>query len=354
MSRELVDIPTCPFCGVNIEKPQISGDDPDITLGRCSCGAVYACDESGKNLGSAFVEALLLACNKDWDMAWNLSEDKDFKTEIVKHYDPISHLIVPGGVFDKRRIVGALYFIRLHNPLIKTKKSSQRNSSIRTKPDIPFDKNLKIPLSKDKVEELIANYDLQPIIKRASSDKKIIKNLQRLLYSADPVIRARAAEALGKACAIISKDEPKKISRLVQTLLYSLIDTAAFSVGAFEAIAEIIVNAPDLYESYIPYLYQLISEESRRGKTIMALARIAEVKPNLLRSRAFYFLRFLKDKDPETRGYTVILLGNLKASELKEDIAKLKGDMSNIFIYQNGNIISKTIDELVSIVINNL
>ena len=110
-------IPICPFCGLNIERPKILGDDPDILVGKCPCGAVYACDESGKNRGAAFIEALVMACNKDWDKAWELSEDRDFKTEIIEHYDIVSHFVVPSGVFEKRRISGALFFVRLNSPL---------------------------------------------------------------------------------------------------------------------------------------------------------------------------------------------------------------------------------------------
>lgn len=351
MTKEIFKIPTCPFCGLDLERPGIKGDDPDITLGKCSCGAIYACDESGKNMGAAFIEALVMACNRNWDMAWELSEDKDFKTEIVKNYDVITHLIVPGGVFDKRRIAGALYFVRLNNPLdIKKEYKTIKKSEIKNKGKNYLAKGL----SRTEVEKLIASYTIQPILDMAGKDKKLIKNLQRLLYSADPLMRARAAEVLGKVCAIISKNESRQISRLLQTLLYSIVDSAAFSLGAFEAIAEIIANVPDLFEGYVPYLYQLLSEKSRRAKTLMALGRISEAKPALLRERALYLLKFLKDDDPKVRGYTVILLKNLNASELKEDIAKLKGDMSKISVYQDGQISIKTIDELVRSATNRL
>lgn len=352
MTREIVNIPSCPFCGIDIERPEILGEDPDIRLGKCSCGAIYACDESGKNMGIAFVEALVMACNKDWDKAWGLSEDQDFKTEVIEHYDIVSHFVVPGGVFDKRRISGVLFFVRLNNPqdIQDIKNDYKVVDTESNKDEAPLD----MKLSRTDVERLIASYDIPSILHRAGKDKRLIKNLQRLLYSADPIIRARAAEAMGKVCAVISKRESKKISRLIQTLLYSIIDTAAFSLGAFEAIAEIIVNAPDMFEGYVPHLYQLLSEKSRRPKALMALARISEVRPELLRPRAFYLLKFLNDDDPEVRGYTVILLEKLHASELKSDIAKLKGDMHKISFYNNGEILTKTIDELVYTALNNL
>ncbi len=343
MTKELIQIPICPFCGQEIERPEILGNDPDIVLGRCKCGAVYACDESGKNLGTAFIEALVMACNNDWDRAWELSEDKDFITNVMENYDLVNHFIVPSGVLENRRIAGALYFVRLHSPL-----PFERKNDLQKQKKSLTESALLTSLSKQKVEELISSYKLVPIIERAGKDKKLVHYLQRLLYSADPLIRARAAEALGKVCGIISKKEPQKVGRLIQTLLYSIVDSAAFPLGAFEAIAEIIYNAPQLYEKYVPYIWQLLAEESRRAKAIMALSRISEVRPELLRARAFYLLKFLKDKNPEVRGYTILLLQKLGASELKEDIAKLKGDMHKISLYENGEIKISTIDELVS------
>lgn len=341
MTKELIQIPKCPFCGQEIPRPEISGDDPDILLGKCSCGAVFACDESGKNLGAAFIEALVMACNKDWNMAWEMSEEEDFTTSVIEHYDPITHFIVPSGVFEKRRIAGALYFVRLNKPL---EVQDEILTTQQTPESVPFSTG---SLSKEKVEELISSYNLTPVISLAQKDRKIVQNLQRLLYSPDPLIRARAAEALGKVCAIVSRSNPQKISRLIQNLLYSIIDTAAFSPGAFEAIAEIIVNVPDLYEQYVPYIWQLLSEKSRRAKAIMALAKISKVRPNLFKDRAYYLIKFLDDEDPEVRGYTVLLLQNLGISTLKKEIARLRGDMHKISVYENGEIKLKSIDELV-------
>ncbi len=333
MTKEFVQVPKCPFCGTPINRPEISSENPDIFLGRCSCGAVYACDESGKNIGNALIEALVFACNKDWNKAWELSEGEDFFSEIIDNYDPISHLIVPSRSYDQRRIHGALCFVRLNTLELKKEEKMDEESV--------FEK-----LSKEDVERLISEYKIEDLVGIAGKDKKLIRNIQRLLYSADPLIRERAAEALGKVCAVMSKRNYNQVTRLFQNLLYSLVDSASYSVGAFSAVAEIIAHC-DLYDSYIPYLYQLASEKTRRAKTIMALAKISESKPDLLREKASYFRKFLEDKDPEVRGWTVILLGRIRATELKDEIAKLKGDMNRISVYDKGNIVSKTINEIV-------
>jgi len=70
---------TCPFCGKPIERPrELATHRPrEMPVGSCTCGAVYAYDATGHNLGAAFVEALVFACNWDWDLAWGLLPEED-------------------------------------------------------------------------------------------------------------------------------------------------------------------------------------------------------------------------------------------------------------------------------------
>ncbi len=82
-------------------------------MGVCSCGAVYACDVTGHNLGSAMIEALVHACTGDWDCAWDLTPDEDYLDKQLKNYDFETHHIIHAGVYEGRRIAGVLYFIRL-------------------------------------------------------------------------------------------------------------------------------------------------------------------------------------------------------------------------------------------------
>ena len=102
LGRDIIKEPTCPFCGMPVEKPkELSTRMPgEMPVGVCSCGAVYACDETGHNLGSAMIEALVFGCDMDADLAWGLLPDDDYAEEIVEHYDFVTHCIVPGGFFE--------------------------------------------------------------------------------------------------------------------------------------------------------------------------------------------------------------------------------------------------------------
>jgi len=353
LGRDIIKEPTCPFCGMLVEKPkELSTRMPgEMPVGACSCGAVYACDETGHNLGSAMIEALVFGCDMDSDLAWGLLPDDDYVEEIVDHYDYVNHFIVPGGVYECRRIAGALYFIRLHDDVQEvTSEGVQKRLDKATCPSPkPLNNHTKKkPLSKKEIEGLVKDFRVDSVVGVAREDKRIIKNLQRLLYSGDDLFRKRAAEILGHVSAVIAESNPGSISRLLQTLFYGITDTAASSWGALEAIGEIIGNKTELFAGYIPQLYQFLTNESLRAQVLQTIGRIAKSRPDLVRKATFHFIPYLGDSDPKARGYAAWLMGNLEASEAQEELEKLLGDTHAIHIYENGEMEKKTVGQVAS------
>ena len=323
----------------------------EMPVGVCSCGAVYACDETGHNLGSAMIEALVFGCDMDADLAWGLLPDDDYEEEIVEQYDYVNHTIVPGGVFETRRISGALYFIRLHDDVQEV--TSEGVKKRMGKATSPAPKSLnnhtrKRSLSKKEIEDLVKDFRIDSVVSLAGEDKRIIKNLQRLLYSGDDLFRKRAAEILGHVSAVIADRNPRSISRLLQTLFYGITDTAASSWGALEAIGEIIGNKTERFAGYIPQLYKFLANESLRAQALQTIGRIAKSRPDLIRKVTFHFIPYLGDSNPETRGYAAWLIGNLNASEAQDDLENLRGDPNEIHIYENGEMRKKTVGQVAS------
>lgn len=106
----------CPFCGNIFEIPcEIKAKLGNVfSGGRCSCGAVYVFDRTGHNLGEAYVDALVLSCDGDWDMAWKLTPDVDYKIESC-YYDGDSHQILDSRRSSRfGRAVENLLFIKLN------------------------------------------------------------------------------------------------------------------------------------------------------------------------------------------------------------------------------------------------
>ncbi|MFC1884130.1 DVU0298 family protein [Thermodesulfobacteriota bacterium] len=356
LGRDVVKRPECPFCGIIVERPrELDTRRPgEMPLGSCSCGAVYSCDETGHNVGSAIIEALVFACDMDWDLAWDLLPEEDYSHEIVENYDYQSNLIIPGGFYESRRISGVLLFVRLHEDVQEltsegvNKKLKRTKEKISVSPSETKQRVKKKSLSKTAIEKYVKEYNFESILEAAGSDKKIIRNLKRLLYSGDDLFRKRAAEAMGRACAIIGDDNPGIVSRLLASLFYSITDTAAFTWGAFEAIGEIISHRAELYAGYIPQLYQFLGDETRRASVLETVGRIALARPDLIRKHTFHFFSFLNDDNPQVKGYTIWLLGNLGAHEAREDIEKFMDEQHEISIYEEGNLVVKKIGQVSS------
>jgi hypothetical protein len=318
----------------------------EMPLGACSCGAVYACDVTGHNLGSAMIEALVHACDGDWDCAWDLTPDQDYMDQQVKSYDLETHHIIPGGVYEGRRIAGVLYFIRLNKPMAVKALPGQPETPVSPHARTSSSKIPRKSFTKQEVEALVKRYDLEPLLEMAAQDNRIIRDLKRLLYSADKLLRWRAAEALGKASAVIAQKESAVISKLLQGLFTSVSDTAASSWGSVDAIGEIISSLPNHFSGFIPQLVQLSRDPSLLPEVLRAMGKIGEAQPDLLRRFSHPMLPLLHDPHPEVRGYAAMLLGHLKAFEAKEDLIKLQQDTNDIEIYRAGELQKTTIEQI--------
>ncbi len=83
MARELPydNLLRCPFCRMPIAEAEEVNTPfgSTFTGGRCGCGAVYVFDQSGHNLGDAYVDALIYACGGDAGRAWSLTPDEDYE-----------------------------------------------------------------------------------------------------------------------------------------------------------------------------------------------------------------------------------------------------------------------------------
>ena len=347
--REIVKKPACPFCGMRIDKP----GEPDtrmpleMPVGSCACGAVYVCDETGHSLGAAMMEALTYACDMDPDLAAGLLPEDDYREEIVERYDYMHHIIVPGGALEGRRIRGALFFIRLHDDVQEVTAEGVKARMAHTAPAEAPQSQPTRPYSKQEVEDFVRRYDIEPILNAAGHDKKLIRNLQRLLYSGDDLFRKRAAETLGRVSAVIAQRDPRTVSQLLQRLFTAINDTAAFTWGAFEAVGEIIGRRPDLFGGYIPHLYPFLMDDARRAQALETLGAIARARPDLLRKITFRILLLLTHPSPAVCGHAVRLLGFLGAHEARENLGKLRGDTRELECYEAGTLTRVTIDRLV-------
>ncbi len=339
--RDVVEKPACPFCGLLIKRPsELDSSMPqEMPVGACSCGAVYTCDVTGHNLGTAMSEALLFACNSDWDLAWDLLPEEDYLVGELEEYDYPSHLIVHSGAYEGRNVTGVLYFVKLHEDVLEvTEKGFRRKLEKKSIHPVkrPEKKKVKSRFTKNDIEKMVSDYDIDAITQIAGEDKKIIRFLQRLIYSADELMRMKATEALGKASAVISEYDPAMIAKLLKNLFISISDTAASSWGAIDAIGYIISNQPRLYASYAPQLYPFIADRELLPEVLRALSNITAASPEPFKKIKFSLLPLLKENVHILRAYGILIMANLKAKEATSDLMLLFNDEEVVQIYGNG------------------
>lgn len=355
--REYVERPLCPFCGREFAPPRelVLRRPLEMPVGACSCGAVYAYDASGKNLGSAFIEALVFACNMDWDLAWGLLPQEDYQEKIVENYDWESHLIVPGGCYQGRRVRGALYFVRLCEDVREVtlggvERLLQRVTVNPRTQQAPSG----VSVSKKELEAWVREYRAEEVVCAVARDKKALWHLKRLLAAGEEEVRLRAAEMLGRAVALIAGQDPGRASELLKSFLYALEDTGSFSLGVVDALGEIIARSPERFAGYLPPLVNLLAMPVMRGRALRALSLVAESRPDLLRKFARRITPYLADPEPTVRGYAARLLGLVGAAEAREDLWRLQGDTAGVPVYNEGQIYTQTVGQLAREALENL
>ena len=342
--------PWCPFCGQDVGRPQYPDKRKlgEFALGSCECGAVYASDPSGFNIGAAIVECLVHACGDNWDLAWDLLPEQDYLTGRIEDYDEVTHQVVETRNLDGRIIRGVLYFIRLQESAADlTKRVKEHDTSPGAKHAVPArkiraekaldPKRARRKANKDLVREMVQNKDADGLVALAFDDKKTLRLLQRQLYEPDEAKRWAIAKLIGEVCSRVATRKPGMVSDLLHLLFEACSDSAASNWGAVESIGAIIAERPDIFGSFTRHLLAYIGDPSTRTQVLWALGTIAGQRPDLVRNTSFYQLIGLLDSPvAAVRGYMVRLLGRLQAKEVAGRIRMMQDDTTKLTIYENG------------------
>ncbi len=326
--------PTCPFCGRVIAKPTyLPIGFSDLEAGICECGSVYVCDVTGHNRGTAFVEALLIACAGDWDLAWDLEAGEDYKEIWIENYDFNTHTIAPPS----EKIRGVLCFLRLDDEIreIKSAKLNQLLNKKQKEPHLP--KVEKRKLSKKEMENLIEKDEI-PLLTAYHIEEPLNLNvLQKLIYHPDVVFRRKTIVAMGKIAQVLSEIYPEKVLELVKRLIYASADSAASAWGALEAVGEIISTTEDKYSLFVRNLLAFMSYPEYRPYVLYGLYRISEKNPQALKKHRYLkLLDYIEDSPAEVQGLILKIFENLKSKEILSYLKKINPEESfEFFNYEN-------------------
>lgn len=363
--------PWCPFCGQDVGRPRepVQRKMDEFTMGVCQCGAVYTCDPTGFNVGAAMVEAIVHACDDNWDLAWELLPDEDYLTGRIDNYDEQTHQVYETKNVDGRKVSGVLYFVRLHRELAQLSHKLGEHKKTQDAAMVPSPELDDIPemeplrasglpakkAEKGMVEEMVAGEDIDSLVGLALDDLKTLRFMQRLLYNPDEGKRWHTAHVIGQVCRRLSTRKPGAVSDLLHRLYEACSDSASSHWGLLETIGAIIAARPDIYGGFARHLLMYRNVDSSRTHVLWALGTIAEKRPDIVRATPFYsLLPALGHGDPSTRGHAVRLFGRIAASEAAGDIAKLTGDQAEITVYEQGKPQKTTVAALAGAALNHL
>jgi len=306
--------PTCPFCGRYITKPTyLPIGFSDLEAGICECGSVYVCDVTGYNRGAAFVEALLIACAGDWNLAWDLEADEDYKEIWIENYDLESHSILPPS----EKVRGVLCFLKLADEIRELKTSKLKKILHKSNKDKNIPQVEKRKLRKKELEELIKRDDIPSLIAYHIAEPLNLNVFQKLLYHPDNIFRKKVIVALGKVTQKLADIYPEKVRELLKRLIYASADSAASAWGALEAVGEIIRNTEDRYSIFIDNLLAFMNYSEYRPYVLYALYRITEKNPQIFKKyRYLKLLNYIEGASPEIQGLILKIFDNLNSKEI--------------------------------------
>lgn len=350
MKLKIPKPPLCPFCNSLISKPTfLPIGYSDYQAGLCKCGAVYVVDETGFSRGAVFLEALLIACHGDWDLALDLIPDEDYQEIWLENYDPLTHTIPGEPLYEGRKIRGALCFLKLAEDLEQL-KSKERLKSL-TKEEISLLKELKEEykkrLSRKELEILIKKDNWKEIVFYLLGEPLNLHTLQKLLYHPEEPVRKKASLLMGEVCGILVTREPEKVLDLIKRLIYASADSAASPWGALEAVGEIIRETGNRFEIFVKNLFGFLTYPEYLLPTLYALRRIAEKSPLLIKKAPYLRLLNLFPKvSPQAQALIILIFQSLNGKELLSYKEFLKSEEVSLFDYEQLDYISLSLSKL--------
>lgn len=197
--------------------------------------------------------------------------------------------------------------------------------------------------------------------------KTLTGPLLACLLEPDPLTRWRAVTAFGAVLARLAADRLEDARMFMRQLMWRLNEESGnIAWGVPEAFGEILARQPALAAEFHRVLASYIHErdcptgdnylelDSLRRGVHWALARLAEVRPELVRPAVTDLLKALTDGDPQCRGLAARALGlvlplltSAQADVVRGRLAPLTGDDASLDFYGGGALRATTVAALV-------
>jgi len=186
--------------------------------------------------------------------------------------------------------------------------------------------------------------------------RRVVNPLFASLCNPDELHKMRAAKAMGVIVAELAETDMEAARVIMRRFMWNLNDeSGGIGWGSPEAMGEIMAVSEKLAREYAHVLVSFIREDGnflehiilQRG-VLWALARLAEVRPQLLKTFVPHILPYSGSNDATLRGLAAKTLGAIGADSARPQLISLLQDQTLIDIFLDGQIQAFTVSELAS------
>lgn len=218
-----------------------------------------------------------------------------------------------------------------------------------------------MPTKRD-VERVLENRDWNQLKIWAKEHKNVYRQLLTRIYVKDGLIFWRAVEGLGFLAREIEKEQPGFAVNLVRRYFWMLNDESGGTAwNASEAIGSLLAHCPETCGHFNWMLSGLLVDESLSEGALWGLVQLAQRAPHLVDPLEERIRPVLEWEAPMARGLAARIYALMRkpASDFvfyreqgpkwsvpKELEEKLKKDQELIEIYQDGDFIQYSVQEL--------
>jgi len=165
---------------------------------------------------------------------------------------------------------------------------------------------------KQKILELLKSVNFEQALKELCRlpARRVVNPLFSFLYNRDEEIKWRAVTAMGSVVAKLAAQDLESARVVVRRLMWNLNDeSGGIGWGSPEALGEILASSETLAEEYARILISYARPDGnyqehelmQRG-VLWGIARLARVRPELVKDAAPYIKLYLKSQDACIRG----------------------------------------------------
>ena len=207
--------------------------------------------------------------------------------------------------------------------------------------------------------------DLDAVVSFIQENRKALSLLIRMAYDKETLVGWRAIKAVGRVAKALGTTQNEFLRITMRKLLWSLSDeSGGIGWAAPELLGEIVCSDPEGFADIVPLIAEVydIEEQTFRPGVVYALARVAEVSPELIANYQKVIIRSLVDKNPLIKIYALDLVGLVWTTACRKNLwskeyqAKINGVVNNMnndngvaWIYQNNAFIDMEVGEKASI-----